>query len=175
MSSTPYIGEIRMFAFAETPVGWIPCDGTELPSNAYTELFLLLKNTFGGDGVTTFRVPDLRGRTPVHVGVGRALTPRARGDTGGFEAVGMGQMPTHSHSFSVASTVATERQPGPTNVIGALSGDTAFVDNTATGTREARWKQAAVSFVGKGVPHENCMPTLTLNFCIAGVGRSVTA
>ncbi|MBU1345424.1 MAG: tail fiber protein [Alphaproteobacteria bacterium] len=174
--SEPFIGEIRMFGFADTPVGWIPCTGVELPSNVYTELFLVLKNTYGGDGVSTFRVPDLRGAVPIHTGSGTGLSPRPLGMMAGRESISLGpEMPRHSHTFTVATGVADQRRPSPDVVIGALSGDTTFITSSATGTIATNWGPQAITAVGEGAPHDNCMPTLTLNFCIAGVGRRPVA
>lgn len=163
------IGEIRMFGFAETPVGWIPCDGSELPTNLYTPLWQVIGYAFGGKD-DTFKVPDFRGRAPIHTGSGPNLTPRSRGEVGGFDAVVMDtSLPPHGHAFTVATATATQHAPGPEVVIGALSGDTTFLDNSATGAQAVTWANEAIEVTGEGAPHENCMPTLTLNFCIRAV------
>lgn len=167
----PYIGEIRLFGFARVPVGWIPCDGRELPSNAYTDLFLVLKDTFGGDGATKFNVPDLRGAVPIHTGTAPGMSPRPLGQTAGREAAKIGpEMPRHSHGVSVSTTIATERSPSPNVTIGALSGDTAFISPSVSGASAMPWDVDAVGVTGQAEPHQNCMPTVTLNFCIAGTG-----
>ncbi len=85
--STPYVGEIRMFGFSRTPSGWQTCDGSLLPISQYEVLYTLLGTTYGGDGVTTFAVPDLRGRIPIHQGRGNGLTPKILGQLAGTEQI----------------------------------------------------------------------------------------
>src|SRR5450830_1835958 len=106
--STPYIGEIRLFAFPRIPNGWLACDGSSVSIADNETLFTLLGTTFGGDGVSTFGVPDLRGQVPVHQGTGPQLTTRVLGQNGGTEQVTLlaTQLPQHTHEFNVSSALA---------------------------------------------------------------------
>jgi microcystin-dependent protein len=97
-SSDPFLGEIRMFGFNFPPRGWAFCDGQLLPISSYTALFSLLGTTFGGDGITTFGLPDLRGRVPIHVGSGPGLSPYIWGQKGGVETI---TEPSHNHEHAL--------------------------------------------------------------------------
>src|SRR6187431_1607468 len=113
----PYVGEIRMFAGNFPPVGWMFCDGSSLPISENEVLFQLIGTTYGGDGESTFNVPDLRGRLPLHMGGSFTL-----GETGGVETVTLTtqQIPSHSHPFLGSNAVAND--PNPTgNTLGESS------------------------------------------------------
>ena len=99
--SAPYIGEIRLFSFPRIPTGWFACDGSLKPIAEYEVLYALLGTTFGGNGINTFGVPDLRGRVPVDMGRGTGLTPRIIGESSGSENVTLLtlNLPSHSHTF----------------------------------------------------------------------------
>ncbi|MGJ4728831.1 phage tail protein [Luteimonas sp. SDU101] len=170
--SEPYIGEIRMFGFGRTPLGWHRCDGSLLPIAEYDVLFALLGTTYGGDGMNTFAVPDLRGRVPVHQGQGPGLpSNRILGERAGTEAVALTpqQMPAHTHSMIATTAAATSVTPGPTLLPAAVSGDSFYV-NTVTGNNAVAMSPQMVTAAGLGQPHENCMPTLTVHYCIAWAG-----
>lgn len=104
--TTPYVGEIRLFAFPRIPTGWFACDGSLKPIANNEVLFTLLGTTYGGDGVNTFAVPDLRGQVPLHMGTGPGLTNRPIGQRSGSESVTLlaTQLPSHTHPFNVNST-----------------------------------------------------------------------
>lgn len=171
--STPYIGEIRMFGFGTrgAPTGWQACDGSLLPISQYDVLFALLGTTYGGDGQTTFAVPDLRGRVPIHQGQGPGLSNYVIGQRAGTETVTVlpTQMPAHTHALAVTSSAATAASPGGGLMPGALSGETFYVSDIAGATPVAMSTQS-VSLSGGSQPHENCMPTLTVQYCIATEG-----
>lgn len=171
--STPYIGEIRMFAFGTrgAPNGWQACDGSLLPISEYDALFALIGTTYGGDGQTTFAAPDLRGRVPIHQGNGPGLGNYVIGQRAGTETVTLlpTQMPAHTHTAVATSAAATSTVPGTTLLPGAVSGDSFYV-NTTSGNVAAALSPAAVTFAGGSQPHENCMPTLTAQYCIAVFG-----
>ena len=118
--TTPYVGEIRLFSFPRIPSGWFACDGSLKPISEYEVLFVLLGTTYGGDGVTTFAVPDLRGQVPLHMGTGPGLTNRPIGQRSGSESVTLlpTQLPLHTHPFSVNSTLATSNVPAVTAALG---------------------------------------------------------
>lgn len=169
--SYPFVGEIRMFGFPRTPVGWLPCDGRLLQVSEYQVLFSLLNNAYGGDGNTTFALPDLRGRLPLHQGTGRGLTPRTAGQLLGTETVTLNaqQMPMHTHMLVLTTTAATTDAPSASVLPGAVTGDTYYLSNPANAT-PAVMNAAAVSTSGGNQAHENCMPTLTVQYCIAWEG-----
>lgn len=169
--SQPFLGEIRMFAFGRTPQGWQACDGSLLPIAQFDALFALIGTIYGGDGQTTFAVPDLRGRIPVHQGQGPGLSNYVIGQRAGTETVTLlpAQMPAHVHALQSTTAAATATSPGNTLLPGAVSGDTFYVSDITGATAGALSAQAA-SPVGGSQPHDNTMPTLTVQFCIATQG-----
>lgn len=166
--STPYIGEIRMFGFGTrgAPNGWQTCDGSLLPIAQFDALFALIGTTYGGDGQTTFAVPDLRGRVPIHQGQGPGLSNYVIGQQAGTETVTVipTQMPAHTHTLPVSSAAGTS--PSPANAV--LAADSADPVYDTAGT--VQMSASAVGPAGGSQPHENCMPTLTVQFAIATQG-----
>lgn len=169
--STPYIGEIRMFGFSRVPDGWLACDGSLKAISEYDTLFTLLGTTYGGDGVNTFAVPDLRGRVPIHQGQGPGLSLYAIGQQAGSENVTLlpQQLPAHTHPLMATTSLATTGAVSNTVVPGAVSGETMYVTDT-TGANGAALLASAIASAGDTQPHENLMPTLTVQFCIAAYG-----
>lgn len=169
--SNPYVGEIRLLGFNFAPVGWFPCDGRLLSIAEYEVLFVLIGTTYGGDGVTTFGLPDLRGRIPVHQGQGPGLSTYVIGQKAGTETVTLisNQMPAHTHQAVATTAAATTGTPGPTLLPGTVSGQTMYVTDTSGGTPFTLAPQSMTP-AGNTLPHENCMPTLTVGFCIAWAG-----
>jgi microcystin-dependent protein len=169
--STPFIGEIRMFGFGRTPNGWQACDGSLLAISEYDVLFNLIGTTYGGDGQTTFAVPDLRGRLPIHQGQGPGLSPYVIGQAAGTETVTLitTQIPAHTHSVQATSATATSSMPGNAVMLGAISGDTMYATDI-TGLTGIPAAAQSVSVAGGSQPHENTMPTLTVQYCIAWAG-----
>lgn len=172
--SQPFVGEIRMFAFGSrgAPNGWQACDGSLLSIAEYEVLFSLIGTTYGGDGQNTFAVPDLRGRLPVHQGQGPGLTSYLIGQRAGTETVTLlpQQMPMHSHTAIATTAAATTGTPGTTVLPGAVSGQTMYVTDL-TGAVPFTLSPQSVGLSGGGAqPHENCMPTLTVQYCIAWLG-----
>ena len=169
--STPYVGEIRMFGFGRTPDGWQPCDGSLLPISQFDTLFALLGSTYGGDGQSTFAVPDLRGRLPIHQGQGPGLSPYVIGQVAGSETVTVlpNQMPAHSHPVLASTGGASSALPGTSLLPGAVSGDT-FYATDLTDAVAITMAAQSVGSSGDSQPHENTMPTLTVQYCIAWAG-----
>ena len=171
--SEPYIGEIRMFAFGTrgAPLGWQACDGSLLPISENDALFALIGTTYGGDGQTTFAVPDLRGRVPVHQGTGPGLSNYVIGQMAGTETVTLltTQMPAHTHTMMATTAAASTGTPGNTVLPGTVSNQTMYVTDT-TGGRAFTLSGQSIGLAGASQPHENCMPTLTVQYCIATVG-----
>ncbi|WP_266170876.1 phage tail protein [Dyella subtropica] len=169
--SQPYLGEIRLLSYTFAPVGWADCDGSYLSIADNDALFQLLGTTFGGDGVTTFCLPDLRGRLPLHQGQGQGLTNRLLGERSGVEAVSLtaGQLPAHLHSFSATSDTASSVTPGSSVQLGGLSGDYMYTSDISGRASESP-ASTMISPTGGSQPHDNTMPTLTVRFCIATQG-----
>ena len=164
----PYVGEIRMFGGNFAPAGWAFCDGATLAISEYDTLFNLIGTTYGGDGVNTFDLPDLRGRLPVHQGQGQGLSNYVIGQTGGTEAVTLTvqQIPAHTHAVQ-----ALGDQPGssvsPAGRLPAQSFNvTPYINDAPTGSFNA----AAVEMTGGNQPHENLQPYLCVNFIISLFG-----
>ncbi|WP_411849305.1 phage tail protein [Stenotrophomonas sp. LGBM10] len=167
----PFVGEIRMFGFGRTPSGWLPCDGRILPIPDNDVLFTLIGTTYGGNGTTNFALPDLRGRLPMNQGQGPTLSPRVIGQVAGSEQVTLTspQLPPHTHLLAVTTVAATADLPSATVVPGAVSGETYYVSDITDGT-SMTLSPSSVSASGGDLPHENCMPTLTVQYCIAIYG-----
>jgi len=169
-----YIGEIRMVGFNFAPLGWALCNGQTLQIAQYQALYAVLGTAFGGNGTTTFNLPDLQGRVPIHQGNGAGLGPYVIGHNGGMENVMLqsDQMPMHNH------LVGVNNQPGgnpdPTNGILAEGNNGArppvlahnYTAAAATGTLAP----TAIAASGGNLPHTNIQPYLTVNFIIALVG-----
>ncbi len=165
----PFVAEIRIFPFNFAPVGWAFCHGQLMPISQNTALFSLLGTTYGGDGKSTFALPDLQGNAPLHPGQGPGLSLYDLGQTGGSESVTLlqSEIPSHSHQMSVSSQLALENQ---VNVGGAgqkfAMGDGINLYGNAS-SNLTPMAFAALSPAGGGLPHNNMMAYLTLSFCIA--------
>jgi microcystin-dependent protein len=153
----PFLAEIRLMSFNFPPKGWAFCNGQQLPINQNQALFSLLGTTYGGNGQTTFALPDLRGRTPIHMGPGHTL-----GQTGGEEAttLNISQMPTHTHQAASVNASASTNSPN-----GAYLATSTAVYHEPTNL--VSLNPATITTIGGSLPHINMQPFLTLNFCIA--------
>jgi len=165
--SEPFVGEIRMFAGTFAPRGWALCDGQLLAISQNDALFSLLGTIYGGDGRTTFGLPDLRGRVPVHMGQGPGLSNYGVGVKGGAENVTLiaNQLPSHSHTLQAASDVA-----GSKSAQGNLLGRSTNIDLYTGDSPDGTLASAAVSNSGGSQSHGNLMPFLCVNFIIALFG-----
>jgi len=161
--SQPYVGEIRMFAGNFSPAGWMFCEGQLLPISEYETLFNLIGTTYGGDGQSTFALPDLRGRLPIHQGGGFTLA-----ENGGVEQVTLGvqQIPAHSHPFLATTNLANQTSPsgaflaqttGSIKIYEAIPGALAMAPS-------------AISSTGGSQPHSNFQPYLCIDFIISLFG-----
>jgi len=157
--SEPFLSEIRIFSFNYAPKSWAMCNGQLLPINQNQALFSLLGTTYGGNGQTTFGLPDLRGSIPMHVGQGHTLGEKA-GEA--VHTLIQSEMPQHIHFLNASSQNANTPVPG--NDLPA-SANNAYV-NPAAGSLTTL-QPATISNVGGSQPHENRQPYLTLTFCIA--------
>lgn len=166
--SEPFIGDIRMFGGNFAPRGWAFCDGQLLAISQNDALFALLGTTYGGDGQTTFALPDFRGRLPVHPGSGPGLTPRFQGEKGGTESVSLtaNQLGSHDHGgLRVSAGSATSNDPE-----GRLPGNSPSLDLWIEDTPSVALAGQSVTTVGNGQPHSNIMPFICVNFIIALFG-----
>ena len=163
--SDPFIGQINMFAGNFAPRSYTLCQGQLLPISQNTALFAILGTIYGGDGRTTFAVPNLESRAPMHWGSGPGLTPRQIGQTGGSDSVTLteGENPLHNHPM-LAGTVATSNQPAADR---AIANATLFA---APSDPALLLDGNAIAINGSGSPHENRQAFLPINFIIALVG-----
>ena len=163
----PYVGEIRMFAGNFPPNGWMFCQGQTLPISENEVLFQLIGTTYGGDGQTTFALPDLRGRLPLHRGTGAGLSSYTLGERAGVETVTLSvpQMPPHQHSLNVARDGTRTNLPGG-NMLGSGEADV-YTHDTGNPVQMASQQ---VTSVGGNQPHPNMHPFLCINFVIALYG-----
>jgi microcystin-dependent protein len=165
--SSPYIGEIRMFAGNFAPDGWAFCDGQLLPISDHQVLFSLISTTYGGDGVTTFALPDLRGRIPIHQGTGPGLQTYRLGQSGGAEQVTLtpDEMPAHAHPAMADATPADAA--GPTGAVWAGGNGTPLY---ARGAPVVPLNTGALAQAGGSQPHTNMQPFLCVSFIISLFG-----
>ncbi len=166
MPVQPYLADIFMAGFNFAPNGFATCDGQVLPINTNTALFSLLGTTYGGDGLTNFALPDMRGRVPMHMGQGTGLSNRAIGQIGGVEALTLtqSQLPAHSHALSAAATAANSQSPTG-NALAIPREDT-----YSTVAPSAALAASSVGSTGGGTPVNAMPPFLVVNFYIALVG-----
>jgi microcystin-dependent protein len=159
-----YVGQLILVAFNFAPEGWFPCDGRTLNIAQYQALFSLLGTTYGGNGQTTFGLPDLRGRVPISFGQGQGLSAYTLGAAGGVEGVtlSVNQMPTHNHLVNATSDPSDN--PVPKNAF--LGGQGAYQTMDANVTMN----QAMLQNTGGNQPHENRQPYLALQWIIAYQG-----
>jgi microcystin-dependent protein len=166
--SEPYIGEIRMFAGNFAPLGWAFCAGQLLPIAENDALFALIGTTYGGDGQTTFALPDLRGRIPIHMGQGAGLSNHAIGESSGTEAetLTVNQLPVHSHPFMGTSSTASATSPA-----GAVVASPSTIDlYRPTAVPGAALAPNALAIQGGSQPHDNMQPFLCISFIISLFG-----
>jgi len=165
--SEPFVGEIRMFAGNFAPRGWAFCDGQLLAVSQNDALFSLLGTIYGGDGRTTFGLPDLRGRIPIHAGTGPGLSPRRLGSKAGSEkeTLTVNQLPSHTHDYRATTAAGADNNPQ-----GALSADSPSVDVYAELDQNENLSPQMISNVGGSRSHTNLMPFLCVHFIIALFG-----
>jgi microcystin-dependent protein len=164
--SDQFLAEIRIFPFNFPPTGWAFCDGQIMPISQNTALFALLGTTYGGDGKSTFALPDLQGSVPMQPGQGEGLSLRDLGEVAGAETVTLLQteMPVHNHSLQATIEQGDNRLPAPTLALAQSLGAFAYVSGSPPLVQMA---PQAITPNGGSLPHNNLQPYLTLNFCIA--------
>lgn len=162
----PFVGEIRVFPFTFAPKGWALCNGQLLPISQNTALFSLLGTFYGGDGRSTFALPNLQGSVPVNAGQGPGLSPRFVGETGGSSTVTLitSEMPAHNHAVNASASEAGSRSPAGELFANQSGGVNSYATSGGAATPMAA---QAVTPAGGGLPHNNMAPFLAFNFCIA--------
>lgn len=156
----PFLSEVRIMSFVFAPKGWALCNGQLLPINQNQALFSLLGTTFGGDGRVNFALPDLRGRTPIHVGSGHTL-----GERGGEQAhtLSIAELPQHVHTANATTSAATTNNPGSGVMLAQSTASSLY----GSASNLQAMAPAAISNTGGSQAHLNMQPFLTLSFCIA--------
>ena len=164
MPAQPFTGQIMVFAGNFAPQGWAQCNGQLMPISQYDALFSLIGTTYGGDGQTTFALPDLRSRVPIHQGQGPGLSNYTLGENGGGETVTLltSQLPVHTHPALGNSNAGTSTDPA--GGVWASGPTSTYI---AGASANASMSQTSISGNGGSQPHDNMLPFLTLNFCIA--------
>ena len=164
--SDQFLAEIRIFPFNFPPTGWAFCDGQIMPISQNTALFALLGTTYGGDGKSTFALPNLQGSAPMQPGQGQGLSLRDLGEMSGVESVTLlvSEIPVHTHTLMVSAEISDQQIPNPNSALGRSGGGNAW--NTAV-ANVVQLAPQALAPAGGGLPHNNMQPYLTLNFCIA--------
>jgi microcystin-dependent protein len=158
----PYVGEVRMFAGNFAPAGWAFCDGSLLPIDEYNTLFNLIGTTYGGDGQSTFALPDLRGRLPIHQGNGFTMA-----ETGGVETVTLttNQIPAHSHPFLCTTSPGATRISTKNSLATVIAGSI-YIQQNPTAALAAQ----SISAIGGSQPHDNFQPYLCVSLIISLFG-----
>ncbi|WP_300680564.1 tail fiber protein [Nocardioides sp.] len=162
----PFVAEIRPFAFNFPPRGWAFCAGQVLPISQNTALFSLLGTTYGGDGRSSFALPDLQGRAAMAPGQGPGLSLHDLGEVGGTETVTLlaSEMPSHTHALVAANASGDLRAPGSGRALAAPSNGALYAPSTSA---LQPLHASELASAGSSTPHNNMQPYLTLNFCIA--------
>jgi microcystin-dependent protein len=163
----PFVAEIRIFPFNFAPKGWAQCDGQLLPISQNTALFSLLGTTYGGDGKSTFALPNLDGSAPMHPGQGKGLSLRDLGEMSGTDSVTLldSEMPVHTHTWGTTNQTGEDRTPANETLSKAVGGNIYGAPNNLV-----QFNVAALPPAGGSLPHNNMQPYLTLLFCIAMQG-----
>lgn len=175
--SQPYVGQMMMFAGNFAPAGWMTCQGQLVPISEFETLFNLIGTTYGGDGQSTFGLPDMQGRIPIHQGTGSGLSPYVIGQSGGVEQVTLTtqQIPVHSHVPSTNTNGANSPAPTAGTILAdeitlnQPSGGNAFA-YLAPGGAQVTMPAATVAPTGGSQPHENIQPILTVTWIISMFG-----
>lgn len=173
--SDQYVGEIRMVGFNFAPQGWALCNGQILPISQYQALFSLLGTTYGGNGQTSFGLPDLQGRVPINQGTGLGLSTYTMGQSSGNENVTLllNQMPQHNHLVGVSNQPGSVADPTNGTLAKGNSGagrEPVLVSDYVTSAATGNLAATTISQAGGSVPHNNIQPYLCINFIIALVG-----
>jgi microcystin-dependent protein len=165
--SDQFLAEIRVFPFNFAPTGWATCDGQLLPISQNTALFALLGTTYGGDGKSTFALPDLQGSAPMHPGQGQGLSMHYLGEVGGSQSLTLidSEIPVHTHTMQANGGAGDLQGPAPERALAKSTGGLAY--QSTTNANLATMAPQTLSPAGGSLPHNNMQPYLTMTFCIA--------
>jgi len=166
----PFVGEIQMFGGNFAPAGWMLCEGQLLSISEYETLFQLIGTYYGGDGQSTFGLPDLRGRIPIHQGQGPGLSPRTLAESFGSESVtlNVNQIPPHNHSIQASPTVGNSTGSSNSTIAAGTIGR--VYTNDVTPANLGDTNAGTIAIAGGSQPHNNMMPYLCINFIISLYG-----
>jgi len=170
-----FIGEIRAFSGNYAPQGWHLCDGALLSVGEYSALYSLIGNIYGGNQ-NNFALPNLIGRLPVSQGTGVGLSTRTAGESAGTETstLLMKNLPVHNHRFSVSTAGTATKTPGPTTFLASMSSPEAtvlgYLPGTPSGATPITMDTTSILPIGSGMPHNNMMPSLAINYIICLIG-----
>lgn len=167
-----YLGEIRMFGGNFAPVGWALCQGQLMSISQYAALFSILGTTYGGDGISTFGLPDLQGRAPLHWGQGQGLSNYEIGAQVGVESVTLitNQMPAHTHAMSANSQPGTESKPNGAFLANSADASLNGLTIYSAATSDTTLNPTSMTSAGGSQPHDNMQPYLAINYIIATEG-----
>jgi microcystin-dependent protein len=167
--TTPFIGEIQLFAFRFAPLNWAFCDGKVLPLNQFTRVYSLIGTNYGGNGQTNFQLPNFVNRGPCGQGAGAGLTPRTIGEVFGDNAVTLtsDQMPAHTHALTIFNQPDASKHKSVPAAGHAIQVTTTLKPFATDGKADLPFASGAVGTSGNGQPHENRQPYLAVHFCIA--------
>ncbi len=165
--SSPFLAEIRIFGFNFAPRGWAFCNGQIMPISQNTALFSLLGTTYGGDGKSNFALPNLQGAAPMQAGQGSGLSLRNLGQTGGAQTVTLLETETPAHSHGVVGVAGAGGQGPAANTTWSDANQRGVSAYTASSAQNVPMSPQSLSVAGGSQPHNNMMPYLVLNFCIA--------
>jgi microcystin-dependent protein len=164
----PFVAEIRIFGFNFAPTGWAQCNGQILPISQNTALFSLLGTTYGGNGQSTFALPDMQGNACLHPGQGPGLSLYDLGQQGGSETITLldSEMPIHNHTLLANPNPGDNLIPSPTTSLASSTGGSLYV-TAASNPPLTQMAFQALTPAGGSLPHNNMQPYLVLNYCIA--------
>jgi microcystin-dependent protein len=165
----PFVAEIRIFPFNFAPKGWAFCDGQLMPISQNTALFSLLGTTYGGDGKSTFALPDLQGSAAMHPGQGQGLSLRDLGEVGGSQFVTLleSEIPVHTHAINTTTSPSTTTLPANNTSFGRATGLFYKGNSPTVYGPLTQMAPQTLAPAGGSLPHNNLQPYLTLNYCIA--------
>jgi microcystin-dependent protein len=168
--SAPFVAECRIFGFNFAPTGWAQCNGQLLPISQNTALFSLLGTMYGGDGKSTFALPDFQGSVAIGQGQGQGLSEYFIGQAGGSQFITLlqSEIPAHSHTFGTTFENGTQGSLTPTVILARSVAGSLY--QTTTNANLVQMAPDSLALAGGSLPHNNMMPYLTLNFCIAMQG-----
>lgn len=168
--SDQYVGEIRLFSFPRIPDSWLACNGQLIAISQYTTLYAVIGTTYGGDGVNTFGVPDLRGRVPIGAGTGPSLPTYMLGQPGGEDGHSLLNAELPSHSHALMSSTATANSATPANNVHLATASSTNLYAPAANATPYQTMAPCVQNAGQSLPHNNIMTTVVANYCMAWAG-----